>query len=50
MIDTSQNELLVTNDDDRSRSPHSDRDNIIYIHLIDIIKTKTKQKNDKTIN
>ena len=35
MIDTSQDELLVTNesDDDRSRSPHSDIGNIIYIYV-----------------
>ena len=52
MIDTSQDELLVTNgsDDDRSRSPHSDIDNIIYIRLYDIIKNKPNKKNAKTIN
>ena len=45
MIDTSQDELLVTNesDDDRSRSPHSDIGNIIYIRLYDIIKNKINQ-------
>ena len=45
MIDTSQDELLVTNesDDDRSQSPHSDIDNIIYIRLYDIIKNKINQ-------
>ena len=54
MIDTSQDELLVTNesDDDSSQSPHSDIGNIIYIRLYDIIKNKLNQtkKNAKTIN